>query len=245
MGMLEDTHPDYMLYQHFSEPSDFGFSGVARSRTWVMAAHRDRTVVKEDPFEILNAIKQACQLPGFQTTITDYLVASKGEILLEANELAERRKINFNVDCSNLNLEGLLLPRELETVLTLNARYLLKYQKQPWENPELVYYLGDSASYGNSWSACSGKIPTFRTNSSHGIFWMPSKGRWLTSRERLTAMGWPCVHESAAAMGVPMFGALDPKRASDLVGNAMHWQTAGIMQLVCLTCFGPSTPNIL
>ena len=97
-----------------------------------MAAHRDRTVVKEDPFEILNAIKQACQHPGFQTTITDYLVASKGEILLEAHELAERRKINFDVDCSNY-LEGLLLTRERETVLTLNARYLLKYQKQPWE----------------------------------------------------------------------------------------------------------------
>ena len=206
-----------------------------------MAADRELTVVKEDPFEMLSAIKEVCQAPGFQTTISDYLVASKPEIMLEAAELAERRKINFNLDPDNLNFEGLLLERERETALTLNARYLLKYQQQPWANPELVYYLGDSSAYGNSWSACSGKIPTFRTNSSHGLFWMPSKGRWLTARERLTSMGWPCVHETAMAMDVPMFGAVDPKRASDLVGNAMHWQTAGIMQLVCLSCFGPST----
>lgn len=238
--MLCDTHPDHTWYQCFSEPSDFGFCGLARYRTWAIGAHVERTTALQDPFELLEAIKQVCtQTPSAQTTIEDYLVSSKNEILLEASELAKRRGVPFQP--SQMNLQYLLNQREFDTVVTLNARYHLKFQRPPWENANLVYYLGDSASYG-SWSACSGKIPTFRCNSSHGLYWMPHKLRWLTARERLTAMGWPCIPGTADAMQVPLFGAKDTKRAADLIGNAMQWQTASIMQLLSLVCFGPAEP---
>ena len=236
--MLADTHPNHEWFQLFSEPSDFGFSGLARRRTWVIGAHRDLTIIKEDPFEVLGAIREACSTPDFQSSITDYLVASKNDILLEASEVALRRNIRFVPD--QMNLEYLLSERESKTAKQLDGRYQVQYQSHPWQNPQLVYYLGDNASFGSSWSACSGKIPTFRCNSSHGLYWMPSNHRWITSRERLTAMGWPCVPETARSMQVPLFGARDPKRASDLVGNAMHWQSAGIMQLISLVCFGPA-----
>lgn len=241
MGMLQDTHPDHDFYQCFSEPSDFGFTGLARYRTWVIGSHRERSTALQDPFEVLDAVREACSAtPGARATIRDFLVSSKNEILLEASDLASRRALIFRPD--QMNMEYLLNQREQETIKILNARYHLKFQKHPWEDEELVYYLGDNASYGNSWSACSGKIPTFRCNSSHGLYWMPNKSRWLTARERLTSMGWPCIQSTASSMQLPLFGAKDTKRASDLVGNAMHWQTASVMQLISLVCFGPSEP---
>jgi hypothetical protein len=52
-------------------------------------------------------------------------------------------------------------------------------------------------------------------------------------------MGWPCLPEIGRSLGTPLFGATDPKRASDLLGNGMHFQSSGIFQLIALSCFGP------
>ena len=201
-----------------------------------MGAHQDRCQILHDPFELLSEISE--QLSLSTTSIPDYLVASRPEILLEASDLAARRGKLFKPN--SMDLTYLLNDRELNCAKILDGRYYLKFRKAPCQDPALVYYLGDNASYGSSWSAVSGKLPTFRLNSRSGLFWLPSQKRFLTCKERLTAMGWPCVNEIASSLDVPLFGATDHKRACDLLGNTMHWQSAGVLQMLTLSCFGPA-----
>ena len=236
LGLVQDTHPDHVPYQTFSEPSDFGFGGLARMRTWVMCAHKDLTTCLHDPYELLEKIKHECQ--KHQTTVSDYLIATKHEIMLESQELAKRRNIPYRQGTSDLTY--LLTTRELETKQALDVKYHQKKGVPPESDTQLVYFLGDSASYGASWSATSQRIPTFRRNASSGVFWLPACRRFLTQKERLVAMGWPCCKEVARSLQVPLFGASDVRRASDLLGNAMHYQSAAILQLVALSCFGPN-----
>ena len=234
MGMLEDTHPDYDFYQMFSEPSDFGFKGLSRYRTWVVGSHQEHSVCLHDPFELLENLKSEFdKLPGAQ--VSDFLVASEAELQLEAAALARRRRKTVP---TLRNMINLLNVRELLCKQQLDHRYLQNWGQHPARNPNLVYYLGDSAEYC-TWSANSDKIPTYRMGARTGVYWLPSQGRWLTSKERLCSMGFPCTHESAEAMDVPMLGAIDVQRASDLCGNSMHFTTCGIMQLISLCCFGP------
>ena len=231
--MVRDTHPEYDLYQLFSEPFDFGYQGVARFRTWVIGL--------QDPFELLDDIKNAFVDQKCTTSVSDYLVASRPEILLEASDLAERRGIFFRPNTTKLDY--LLTSREAEVVANLNARFQMKYRQAPWERKDLVFSLVDNANYGSSWSAGSGKIPTYRCNAKTGIYWLPGERRFMTSKERLISMGWPCVPEVSDHLQAPLVGASDRHRASQLVGNAMHWSTCGILQLIALSCFGPSCPD--
>lgn len=234
MGMMRDCSPDHHFYQFFSSPQDFGYGGIARNRTWVMGCHKECSTCIFDPYMLLDAIIEACSVT--QTQVRDYLVASESEIMMEAMDLANRRKIAFRTNSPNL--EYLLLEREAETVWALNQKFRRKYGKNPEAEENLVYHLGDSSDYC-SWSASSQQIPTFRVGSKSSLYWLPKYGRFLTSKEKLTAMGWPVTKELAVSQGIPLFGAKDTKRATDLVGNGMHWQTAGIFQLVSLSCFGP------
>ena len=220
----------------FSEPSDFGFSGTSRYRTWIPCAHRELTTCVFDPYMLKDSIQEAFKNVNCQ--ISDYLVASKPEIMVQASELAARRSIPLRPESSNLKY--LMTPRERQTCETLDARFHIRFRKPPWGDRNLVYFLGDDASYTTTWSGCSGKLPTMRCNSKSALFWLPSQQRPLTSKELLVSMGWPCVPEVAARMGVPIVGASDPKRAADLLGNSMHFTTAGIMQLITLACFAPA-----
>ncbi len=235
MGMVRDCHPSHHFHQLFSEPSDFGFGGLARYRTWVIGAHHQHTTILHDPFELLRLITEACQ--SHQTTVADYLVANKHEIALEAQELSSRRGISYRSNSTDLMY--LLTSRELESKQALDLKYQQEYGIPPHTDGDLVYFLGDSAWYCASWSAHSRKIPTFRCNASTGLFWLPKYRRFLTQKERLVSMGWPCCPELAKFLKVPLFGASDFKRASDLLGNAMNYQSSAILQLVALSCFGP------
>ncbi|CAE7853058.1 unnamed protein product [Symbiodinium necroappetens] len=172
MGMLEDTHPDHDFYQMFSEPSDFGFRGLSRFRTWVVGSHREKSTCLHDPFELLEDLKSAfSELPG--AGVSDFLVASEAELHLEAAALARRRK---KAVPSLKNLSGLLNVRELLCKQQLDDKYLNQRAQHPSRNPNLVYYLGDSAEYC-TWSAKSDKIPTYRLGARSGLYWLPGQGR--------------------------------------------------------------------
>lgn len=236
--MVEDCHVDYDFYQLFSEPSDFGFGGTARYRTWLMGAQRESTSWQSDPFDVYNDIVARFRDSDISTQVNHYLVASDTEIKMEAAQLALDRGLD-SFKPGETPLEYLLNTRERVTLDSLNQKYLVRYGADPSLQENLVYFLGDSADY-QSWSAVSGKIPTFRLNSRTGKYWLPARGRWLTAKERLTALGFPTTSEVAASMQVPPIGAVDVQRASDICGNSMHFQTCGIMQLLTLACFGPS-----
>ena len=237
MGMMKDSHPHHHFYQMFSSPEDLGYAGLARYRTWTIGMHEDRSTCIFDPFQLYDEVKKECS-KRYQTQIKDYLVASTEEVTMEAADLALRRKIPFRAHLPQ-DLDYLLTIRERSCIASLNQQFRQRFNKDPLLEENLVYHLGDNADYC-SWSAVSNKIPTFRVGSKSSLYWLPKHGRWLTAKERLVSMGWPVIHEVAAHQGLPVFGAKDTKRASDLVGNAMHWQTAGVFQLIALCCFGPS-----
>lgn len=236
MGMMEDSHPGYEMYQMFSEPACHGYAGTTRRRTWVIAARGDRSSCLVDPFELNDTISQWFK-DNIQCQVQDYLVASATEIMMESSMVARQRGLPAFVP-GTTPMRYLLLPREDQVRAELDSKYHIQYGQSPEDNPNLVYFLGDSSDWC-SWSAKSGMLPTFRLNSKTGKFWVPSQGRWLTSKERLVAMGFPCISEIANSMGVPVIGAVDTQRAADICGNSMHFTTAAIMQLVALSSFGP------
>ena len=243
MGLLRDCHPDHHWHQLFSSPGDFGFNGTARIRTWCIGSHKSKTSCLQDPFLLHESIKNYIQ-GMVQCQISDYLVASKAEIQMEAQQLALRRDVKPPSDLTD-NLAHLLCLREIRTKCELDYKYEMKFHAPPTSNPNLVYFLGDSSDYC-SWSAVSQQIPTYRLNSSSGIYWLAQQKRWLTSKERLVSMGFPVTIEQAQALKVPCLGASDVVRANDMVlGNSFHFQSAGIMQLIALASFGPCSDDLM
>ena len=238
MGMMEDTHPEHCWYQLFSEPGDFGFSATARHRTWCIGSHEDRTVCREDPFIILGKIKEFFH-ENCQCKLSDYLVSTDGDVHMEALETAAKLGMKHFVPGRD-PMTLIMNHRECRTMVELDDRYEQKFHESSKTNPNLVYGLGDNADY-QSWSASSGKIPTYRLSTTSSRYWLPYHQRWMTAKERLVSMGWPVCPAMSHAMDVPLIGALDPKRAFDLIkvlGNSMHLQSTGVLQLIALTCFG-------
>ena len=237
MEMVQTTHPDYAFYQLFSEPADVGFNGTARLRTWIIGAHVEKTVALQDPFMVFEQIKAGLKSQGIKTAVSDYLIASSMEIRAEESAWAFAKGLTAFVPGSTPQ-RHLLTNREELVRAELDCKYEVKYKRPAASNKDLVYFLGDSAEYC-SWSARSAKIPTYRLNSSSGHYWLPHLNRVMTQKERLVSMGFPVATEMAEAMNVPKLGAADCRRAADILGNSMHLQTCGIMQLVALSCFGP------
>ena len=238
-GMLEECHPDHLWHQMFSEPADFGFSGTARRRTWCIGQHTQRTTCLQDPFEMLDSIKSFFH-EHCQCEIHDYLVATDAEVNLELMDMATAQGLSSFVPGRD-NPTILLSSREARTKVALDEMYFKRTGELASQNKNLVYGLGDNASFC-SWSAASGKVPTFRLSTSSAKYWLPAQSRWMTSKERLVAMGFPVVQSMAQALDVPLVGASDRMRAADLlrvIGNSMHLQTCGVFQLLALACYGP------
>lgn len=232
--MLQDCHPGYSWHQMYSEPGDFGFSATARKRTWVIGSNDNRNICRADPYELLDEIKIA--MKDVHVRVRDYLVASEAEVHMEALRVANLKRMdNFRPGIDPMSL--LLNLREVQTMSELNQKYHSRTGFPAETDRDLAYFLGDSATYC-SWSAASGKLPTYRLT--QGRFWLPAVQRWLTSKERLCSMGYPVVKEMSLGMGqVPLVGAVDPEKAAERLGNAMHFTTSGIFQCIALSCFGP------
>ena len=174
-------------------------------------------------------------------TVSDYLVSTDGDVYMEAMEAATKMGLKHFVPGRD-SMSVLLSSREARTMVELNERYEQKYKQPATSNPNLVYGLGDNADF-QSWSAGSGKVPTYRLSTSNSRYWLPAHQRWMTAKERLISMGWPVCPAMSHALDVPLIGASDPKRAFDLIkviGNSMHLQSTGVLQLIALACFGPS-----
>lgn len=238
--MLEESHPKHDWFQLFSEPGDFGFSGTARYRTWCIGSHKELSCCRSDPFEIYDAIKDHFK-ENCQCQVHDYLIATNAEVSLQAMDAATELGLTHFVPGRD-SMSILLNHREAKTVAQLNLDYECRFGIPARSAQNLIYGLADNADY-HSWSAVSGKIPTYRFSQHKARYWLPSLNRWLTPRERLVSMGWPVCPAMAEGMNVPAIGASDRIRAEELakvIGNSMHLQTAGILQLLALACFGPT-----
>ena len=88
------------------------------------------------PSHSLKKIKAVLNESQEPSIIKDYLVASQPEILMEAQDLAQKRGIPFRP--GRLDLEYLLLTREHQAMCQLNCRFRKQYGKSPREEEGLV-----------------------------------------------------------------------------------------------------------
>ena len=238
MTMVEDTHPSYDLFQMFLSTSDSGHAGAKRDRTYVICSHQEHTSCTYDPEWMLSLISRRMK-SKVQTVPSDYFLATIFEVQQEAQQLAIRRKIPFQPCCNNM--EYLLTQREENALRSYEKAYFDEYRRSAKSDPDLIFFLGDNGSTWRTWSAKSGAIPTFRRNCKSGLFWIPSLGRFLTSQEKLAALSWPVDHHISQAMNCQPVGSQDILRAADIAGNAMHFASVGLAQLLALSCFRPMT----
>ena len=134
------------------------------------------------------------------------------------------------------DLTYLLTSREKQAVVLLSDHYMTKYGQDPTDAADLCFYLGDNPTYAVTWSAESMKVPCFRN--SNGLYWIPSKKRWVTLREKLACLGLPVDPVYSQAMGVPPLLCRDAHRAASLIGNSMHLSSVALVTLVGLVSFG-------
>ena len=236
IGMVEETHPSYDLYQLFFSAKDTGHKGASRDRTYVIGAHQDLTSCKFDPHTMKDIISKK-MISKVQTRPSDYFFATVPEVLQEAEKLALKRNISFKP--RQLDLTYLLTDREKASLQSYQTAYLEIFGEDPSTNQDLVVFLGDNGGSWKTWSARSNQIPTFRRNCRTGLFWSSYLKRFMISREKLATLGWPVVPGMAKAMNCAVTPSQDVLRASDLAGNAMNFTTVGVAQLIALSCFGP------
>ena len=114
------------------------------------------------------------------------------------------------------------------------AEYWARFGSDPYSDPNLAIYLGDSGDQWLTWSAVSGRIPTMRLNS--GLMFFPCARRWMCASERLAALGMPIRKELAEPMGIPRVLIRDERRANFLAGNCMLLPSVAIVQMIALAC---------
>eukprot|EP00973_Karenia_brevis_P018939 2596252-Karenia_brevis.AAC.1 len=117
--------------------------------------------------------------------------------------------------------------------------YVNGYKHEFWSKvpgcempPGLCFNLSDNPRNRVSWSL-HGKIPTFRTGTSKMYF--PFYNRFLTTRERLTCLGFPMFPQLGEKMGVPHIN-VDEGQATVMAGNAMHVANATAVTATALAC---------
>ncbi|CAE8613070.1 unnamed protein product [Polarella glacialis] len=211
-----------------------GHSGISRFRTYIIVVMRSAMKQIYCPVQLRTEISSFIKAT-VRTTPSDYLTASDLEVKLEAAEVARVRGIVFR--SNSLDLSYLLNDRELDAIEQLCKAYEDRFEEKAINDCNLVFFLGDNPGWAKTWSAVSKRIPTYRRNSSSGKMWYPSRGRWLTHAERLGSLSLPVRMSMANAMGVCPAPIVDPKRAAQMAGNAMSFQTCAIIQMVALSCF--------
>ena len=238
MGMVEESHPDYDFYQLYFSNADTGHAGSRRDRTYVIASNHRRTVCRHDPWQLRDAIADRMRRK-VATLPSDYFCADRCEVQMEAMKVATRRQITFVPERKNLRY--LLTPAESGRLRQYEDLYYQKFGKPATQDPDLVCFLGDNPLQWRTWSMqpAAKAIPTMRRNAKTGLWFSPHYKRWLVPREKLAAMGWPVNDAMAEAMNCPCVPSRDVHRAADLVGNAMHFPTVAVAQLIALACFAP------
>ena len=232
IGMLTELmEPDYQLYPIYASSQDCGHAGVSRERLYIILRHIQSTDCIYDPMDLYHHIKTYIMARA-QTLPCDYMIATGQEILLEALATAQKRKIPFRP--GEKDLRYLLNARETDVLTKACDQYWARFHRDPCQDPNLAIFLGDNVEYSLTWSAVSGKIPTFRLNSGKTFF--PFLRRWMCSSERLASFGFPVRRDVAEWMGVPPVLIKDQRRASELAGNCMLLPTVAIVQLVALAC---------
>ena len=223
--------PEYQCFHLQCSSADVGHSGAARERTYVIMRHVATTDCLGDPIELYYQISEDLR-SRLETEPKDYMIATHEEVVLEAMAVARTRGITYQQDLGNL--EHLLTQRESDVLHYACKRYAEVYGQSASTNPNLAIFLGDNSNYSLTWSAKSGRIPTFRMNC--GFTYFPYFGRWMCHSEKMACFGFPIRSRLATALGTPCLEIRDERRAAGLAGNTMVLPVVTLVTLVGLTC---------
>ena len=126
--------------------------------------------------------------------------------------------------------------REQLLIHQLDAAYRLQYGLEPNRSESLVYFLGDRFEFSKTWSAHSGRIPTYRKNSAKYLH--RASMTFYTGKDKLSSLGWPVTKSLADNMLTTPLPSMEPDRSDFLCGNSMHVANCSIVMMVALCCFG-------
>jgi site-specific DNA-cytosine methylase len=217
---------DYGLL--FLEVSPFHtcFNMLSRPRLFFIANHLQRTQMVCDP-EVLLEQLSAEYMQDTSTVAHDIYLALKPEIAAEGVELCQRRCQMPLFRCGELGIDmwTCLSTTEQTYVKTYVALYVEKFGRHPEYDLETIFSLQDNPDNRTTWATNTGVIPCFRTGTAEHHMWIPALRRWLTSRERAAAMGFPSYSALAAIYGVPV----TQQCSHHMLGNAMHVPTIGLV----------------
>ena len=152
-------------------------------------------------------------------------------------EVASTHTAGWSWSTQGINvIEELLTPRERFLVYQYDIAYQEIYRSPAISNQSLVYFLGDRFEFSKTWSAHSGRIPTYRKNSAKYLH--RSSMQVYTGQDKLCSLGWPVNSKLARNMLTSPMPSIDPDRSDFLAGNSMHVANCSIVMLVALSCFG-------
>lgn len=206
VGMVEETHPSYDIFQLFFAPGNAGHQGTARDRTYLIMSHQEMSSCVYDPETMKNKVSKRMH-SKVRTVPSDYFIGTVVEVQREAEQLAIRRKIPYRP--RQLDLSYLLTGREVTALHNYEEAYRNGHQRRAADDPNLVLFLGDNGTAWKTWSAGKNRIPTFRRNAKTGLFWIPSLNRFLLSREKLACMGFPLSEQMCRFMHCPPMPSQD------------------------------------
>ena len=175
MGMVEECHPSYDLWQLMFSTADTGHGGAKRDRTYVIGSHVDKTSCLYDPWEMKDIIADRMR-SKVRTLPSDYFLAEQVEVDREAIQLADRRKVSIDLrkPSNRADLTFLLNSREKAALNDYMNLYEQEYGKPAQSDPDLIVFLGDNPKRWRTWSAKSRTISTFRRNVKSSLFWSPT-----------------------------------------------------------------------
>ena len=142
---------------------------------------------------------------------------------------------------NSINVRGLLTDRERFLIHQYDVAYRQQYNASPISDLSLVYFLGDRFEFSKTWSAHSGRIPTYRKNPAKYLH--RSSMQVYTGQDKLCSLGWPVNSKLASNMLTTPMPSIDPDRSDFLAGNSMHLANSSIVLLVALCCFGYREPK--
>ena len=180
-----------------------------------------------------------------RTRPRDVARADPEEVAAEALDLWSRRRSRLGPPRAHVASGALraafapcqlLNARERAVVAWCDDEYWQKFRRDPRDDPDLFYFLGDNPWARRCFSA-QGVLPTLRTNA--GLLWSPCRARWMTARERMACVGCPVCPDLAEAAGVPEWRPPPGVPVNQLVGNATHAAVVTLALVLALSCTRP------
>ena len=80
----------YLLFPFYVSTDDVGHTGAARNRLYIIMVHKNKVRMVHDPYKIYKMIVKTIS-KHIKTRPSDYLIASRDEILRDAADVAHVR----------------------------------------------------------------------------------------------------------------------------------------------------------